>query len=341
MTYIDKDVIISTVKKAYPVRLSYDIKGLIIILDFIENILSKLTAVKKSDPALERKKQIRSRNIQISSRTIVFSFAVIIVLLVVVSSIVVASEKKESETTSSTDEYLQQESLSITSAQTETQEISGNFLFALTKDDNSDLQLLAVVNVDSETSQIKVTAIPVTATCDVNNIDTTMQEHLLTGGITQLLWAVGEYSKISIERYMYCDEKDFVEIMKCFGNTEITIDETVSDEFNGINFIIESGTQSMTPDTMLKYLIYVSSYVFDYPEKLASLFSVIAQKVLNCQEAQDIQKNYEKIINYINTDISAMDIATYSPQLLDLAKQDKLENIEFTQDINTFRDVVL
>lgn len=311
------------------------------ILDYIENILSKLTAVKKSDPALERKKQIRSRNIHISSRTIVLAFAVIIVALIVLSSAVIISERKEEETTSFLQELSQDETIANTSVQDEVQKIDGNFLFALTKDGNSGLQLLAVVNVDSQTSQIKVTAIPVTATCNVNNIDTTMQEHLLNGGITELLWAVGEYSKISIERYMYCDEKDFVEIMKCFGNTDITIDETVNHEFNGINFIIESGTQSMTPDTLLKYLIYVSDTVFASPEKLASLFSIIAQKVLSCQQPQDIQNNYEKIINYINTDISAMDIATYLPQLSALAKQDELKNIEFSEDINAFRDVVL
>lgn len=311
------------------------------ILDYIENILSKLTAVKKSDPALERKKQIRSRNIHISSRTIVLAFAVIIAALFVLSSAVIISERKEEETTLFLQELTQDETISNTSAQGEVQKIDGNFLFALTKDGNSGLQLLAVVNVDSQTSQIKVTAIPVTATCNVNNIDTTMQEHLLSGGITELLWAVGEYSKISIERYMYCDEKDFVEIMKCFGNIDITIDETVNHEFNGINFIIESGTQSMTPDTLLKYLIYVSDTVFASPEKLASLFSIIAQKVLSCQQPQDIQNNYEKIINYINTDISAMDIATYLPQLSALAKQDELKNIEFSEDINAFRDVVL
>ena len=302
-------------------------------LDF----LFKLNTVKKADPDAVRKKQIRSRNLNISIKSVAAVFSVIVVLLGIVSAAVVISEKHKDAVPAS----LSGDVTSTLGAQeilgSDQVNISGNYLFALTEEDNSNLKLISLINLSSETKKLKMTVVPVGAVSTVNNVEATMAEHLESGGITQLLWAVGEFSKVSIEKYMYCDESGFVEIMKTLGNTEINIPSQVNHQYNGINFIIDEGVQVITPDMMLKYFLYVCENVFTEPENLTAVFSVVANKLLSVEDYTEIEKNYGKIVNHINTNISPLDVSAFIPDIISITQEGGFNNIEITPDIEHFR----
>lgn len=301
------------------------------------DFFSKLNTVKKADPDAVRKKLIRSRDFNINLKTVAVVFAALIVILGAVSAIIVISEKRSSVLSTSVNDATATTLSKEEFIQNAKADISGNYLFALTKEDNKDLKLIALINISHETKRLKMTVVPVNAVCTVNNVEATMAEHLQSGGITQLLWAVGEFSKISIEKYMYCDEQNFIDFMKVLGNIEFNIPSQVSHEYNGINFIIEEGNQLLTPDMMLKYFLYVCENVYSNPEDLKTVFSVLGNKLLNVEDYTQIEKNYNSIINCITTNISPIDISYVLPDIVSIISSDGLNNIEITSDIEQFR----
>lgn len=290
--------------------------------------LDELTAPKKADPKAVRKKQMRSKNINM--KIVISAFSALIVLLGAVSAVTVKSEKSKSASTTASNETVNNTSDTLLSATTsENSSLLCNILLAFTREDNNDLKLLAVVSCNAKEEIIKIKYIPVNTHVEVNNYDGTMEEHLESGGITELLWAVGQYCKTSLERYLYCDEEDFCEIMKKLGEIEIEIEEEISHDYNGINFIIEKGKHNLTADMMLKYFVYLCDTSSE--EELTNLFSTVASKIISADTQDALNTNYSKIINNVQTDISAMDIAKYLSDILMLARSGSIDNIEICE----------
>lgn len=287
------------------------------------NLPEKLFTVKEADPQKVRKQLLSGRNINM--KTVVIFFSVAVFLLALLSLGVIKSEKdKENETTASetvTDAGFTENNESTDKAE------AFNVLLAFTKDGNEGLQHLSVLHADPVSSQIKIKFIPVSSKITVNNYDGTMKSHLKSGGITELLWAVGEYENISIPYYIYCDEENFSSIMKSLGDTEITLDKQINHNYNGISFIIEKGTQSLTADMMLKYFVYLCDRESLSQTEVIKLFSVIGKKLLAFENPQNISDNFDKIINNINTNISAMDIANNLSLIISFPKNGGLDNI--------------
>lgn len=290
-------------------------------LKFLEDIFK----VKKPDPQKVRK-QHRKRSFSLNMKTVIVVFAVLVVLLFALSAVVIKSENdKNNQTTAEETEQTSQAALASTG---QSLSLRCNLLVGFTKQDNSGLQLLALVSADAVSGQTTIKFIPVQARSTVNNYEGTMREHLENGGITELLWAAGEYCAASIERYLYCDEEDFCEIMKAVGETEITVENRIDHSYNGINFIIEKGRQNLTADMMLKYFVYLCDNITTKKEEIISLFSLLAQKLIDAENADSVSESYAKIINSISTDISAMDISTYLSDILSLVKDMDMETVQ-------------
>ena len=264
--------------------------------------------LKKADPDKVRKQLLSGRNINVNMKWVVILFAVFIMLIAAVSAGVVISEVREKETTLV---VSGSEAESTTVFAEEESSLLCNILIAFTKEENEGLQLLCILNADEENGEIKMPFISPDERVDVSNYPGTMSEHLQSGGMAELLWAVGHYASISIERYIQCDEDGFTRIMKYTGETEFDIKEEISHSYNGINFIIEEGNQKLTADMMLKYFVYLCDTSEKSQNKIAELFSLVAKKLIPADSQDELNKNYSKIINNIKTDISAMDITHY------------------------------
>lgn len=302
-------------------------------LDFLENI----AAPKKADPKRVRRKHMRSRDIHISMKVIIGVFVSAIALLAVVSVYTVASERsKVSETTVAGVVSGETDSAEAVAAPAVTDkgesEFSGNFLLAFTREGTKDLRLLAVVNADSQSGRVKISYIPVTMNCTANNHNEDMIGHFEDGGITELLWAVNDAYNIDIARYIYCDEGDFVDIMKYIGEIPVTVEEDVSHSYNGINFIIEEGTRNFTSDMFLKYFVYLCDTYNENTLKLTEMLMLFARNLICFNDETTPETTYDKLINYISTDISAIDISNYLPAIRSIIQEGGLESVEFVSD---------
>ncbi|MGN0468166.1 MAG: LCP family protein [Acutalibacteraceae bacterium] len=307
-------------------------------LDFLDHI----TAPKKADPKQVRKKQIKSRKIHISMKTVISVFAVFIVLLTLVSVYTVVKERSEKQQTQQSeqnpDESAEQAYLDTASTSLQNDvSFKSNLLVGFTKEDTKGLRLLAVISADSEsTSGIKISYIPVDFVCNANNHETDMKGHLENGGITELLWAVESTYAIDISRYIYCDESDFVDIMKYVGEIPVKVEKDVNYSYNGINFIIEEGTQQFTADMFLKYFTYLCDTYDENTLKLTEMMMLFAKNLISFDDEKTPESTYDKLVNYVITDISAMDISNYSPALRSIIEDGGLENAEIVSLASDF-----
>ena len=296
------------------------------------NIPENLFTVKEADPKKVRKQLLSGRNINM--KLVIILFCVAVLFLTLLSAVVIKSEKdKEKETTVPVDASS---SVYTESLKGEDTSSAFNILLAFTKDGTDGLQHLSVLHADPATAEVKITFIPVNAKISVNNYEGSMKNHLKNGGITELLWAVGEYEEIGIPYYIYCDRKGFSEFMKFLGETEITLEKRISHDYNGINFIIEKGNQKLTADMMLKYFVYLCDRETLSQKEICNLFSVLFEKLVSHENPQSVSDSFDGIINNINTNISAMDIANNLPLILSFSRNGSIENIKIVDTADEF-----
>ncbi len=291
-------------------------------IPFIDDI----NELQKADPKKVRSKQLRQK--RIPWKPVIIIFAVLVVILAAVSASTVISEKgKDSNTETSTDLSNTDSTALSKLKEAAPQYINKNILLALTEDGINKLSMLSVLNVNSENNCLSIKYISPEAECTVNNNSGDMNYHLEKGGISELMWAVREYTMLNIDRYICCDQKGFTEIIKELGDFEIDVANEINGDFNGISFIIEEGEHTFDADAMLKYILCLCQTVSSDRETLTAVISQIIQKLSTYQEDFSAVGYFEKFVDYIYTDISTIDISKHSDaleQLLAMGKFDKI-----------------
>lgn len=253
---------------------------------------------------------------------IIKGFIAIVSLLAALSVgmiILDAAEKKPQETTTDA-------SVDITSTHQEAitmparGQLQTNILFGLDNEEG-DVHLLFVMSLDSETEETKIFFLEPTAVCKVNEIEGSLIYHLKNGGVSQLVLAVSEYMDIEIERYLVGDEKSFINLVKYMGDVEIDVKESISYTHNGLSYIIDKGVQVMTPDMLLKYVVYLSDDTEKYNENLRTLFAQFAKILFDVDSSQQVQDNFGSVIGYFETNISALDFSENKLAVMKLAHE--------------------
>ena len=260
----------------------------------------------------------------LNPRFIIPAFAALVVLLAAVSIIVIKQEKKP-------DEVPTDESTTVTetvSAPALLDQFDSNFLLAFADPDDKTIDMLAVLHVNSEQKTASVLYVSPSARTNVNNSGGTILEHYSNGGINELVWAVGEYTGRSIDRYIIADSDDFISFAKWLDELELSIEEKISYSYDGIAYIIEKGEQMLTADTLFKYYAYLCDGLYaGGDQKLTDLLTYLLESVLCPPDGTPLDRQYKKIVESMNTNISARDVAAYGGAALNLLSENKDFNI--------------
>lgn len=288
------------------------------VMAFIDKITEKIT-------------NISFFNIKLPAKTIAIIFGVIVILIATVSGIFVVgellSEDPEDITTDPSTEVIE--------VIPEFDDIKGNFLLALTYHDK--IELLAVARLDSAEKEMKVSFLSPDTYCSFNNLSGTMNQHYEKGGTTELLWAVGEYAHISIERYLIADENTFLSLMEHMGEAEVNLKHEVICGQDAASFVIEAGYQTLIPTMMSKYFYYLCENQPGYNEEIVDVMGLFSKKLFNSQDRDSTQKNFEYMISCLETNISALDFNNYKEPIITLADPAVLDSITIEEDLSNFR----
>lgn len=187
-------------------------------------------------------------------------------------------------------------------------ELQASILFGL-DDEEKNLHLLFVISLDSATEESKIFFLDKEAVCKVNEVEGSMDYHYKNGGVSQLVLAASQYTDISIDRYLVGDEKAFTSLIRYMGDLEINVQESISYTLAGLSYIIDKGKQVMTPDMLLKYFVYLCNNTEKYSENLKEIFALFASTLFDCEDSQQAQDNFGKVIGFFETNISALDFS--------------------------------
>ncbi len=298
-------------------------------MDKINIITDKIREV------LERINGLSFFNRTPSKRFLIIAFAVIIVLITSLSVVTVISEKNDA--TTSVSDVTDDVALQAVSDESPTEELLGNFLLVLTEDGNENIELMALLRLDSVGRKVSVAFLEDTARSNVNGLDGTMQEHIDNGGVKELVWAVGEYAGISIERYIIGDGDNFVDLMKSLGDIPLNVDEKVSHSYRGIPFIIEKGVQSLSADMMLKYFVYLCENYDTLTGKLIETMITYGKKMFDSKDESVLDKSFNSMIRYFLTDISVVDFTHYRKAVQNLASSENVVDVQVIADVSELK----
>lgn len=314
------------------------VKKKIDIQQILENIIAFFQP-KNADAEQVRHRNNKSRVFFVSFKTVIAVFAAAVVLISSVSIMTVIKERRKPKSDDQNNTVAESELVAaVPDSYLQNSDFGGsNILVALTRSENEGLHFLAVIHADGESGNLGISYIPTDTVNLVRGNKADMAGHLADGGITELVWAVGEEYSIAIDRYICCDNENFAKMIKRIGNVDLAVEEEVRYEHNGINFIINAGPQSLTADTLLKYLVYLTETVDKNAQKLANVLGVIARQMLVGEDEHSTpEEMYPRLVNYVTTDITPVDVSGVSPILQSLALSGVLDTIEVKENCEGF-----
>lgn len=270
-----------------------------------------------------------------TKKTVVVFFCAAIALIAAVSGVFVirdASDKNDSTTQSDTTAQILSTALTA-----EDTPVKANVLFALEGDEK--IELLGVMRLDSMEKSVRIAFLNPETYISFNNLSGTMNEHYNNGGATELVWAVGEYAGISIERYVLADYVTFKSLLNGIGDMTVTLDHDVICGQNAASFVIEKGQQTLVPEMMTKYFGYICEDLSSYSDEIAKIMMSFGEKIFCGENENDdkVYKSFEKLISLFKTDISAQDYVNYKPAINSMANKLILQSVVVEQKLSALK----
>lgn len=229
-------------------------------------------------------------------KTLISGFVLIILALAVFSAITLVDENTKTPTT---DETEIDPAVFTPSAQ----QLSARLVFAFTDTEKTEVLSLMTADFNSESKSFVYSFISPRSVAEYSGTTDTLSGHLATGGTNQLIHAISAYTGTEYDRYIVGDDTSLGKLFQLLGDTEADIENRISYDHNGVNFIIEEGVQTLTPDMMLKYFHYLISDDNIHGEKIAAIIISCFERLVSNSDGSD----FESAIGYLDTNISAQD----------------------------------
>lgn len=192
---------------------------------------------------------------------------------------------------------------------------SANFLLLCSDDDGKKVHHAAVLTVDLGKKQMSIKTVNAKENISVNGFSGDLSKHLAHGGMTQAVDAVESLLSTEISRYIRATDTSFKGVVKIFGGVPCTVDQKISYSVDGVGYIIDKGTQTLTADMSYKYMYYLSQQHENKPEKMSDFLADMLSEFLTEDNFSRVDSIYKKLVNILDTDISAYDFANQKSNL--------------------------
>lgn len=268
-----------------------------------------------------------------TKKTVVIAFCSVIALICAVSGIFLISERTDDNTVTTVGDTTN--NLEAVVSTDNEAPLTANLLFALEGDEK--LEFLGVMRLDSQEKNIKVSFLNPETYCSFNKLSGTMNEHYTQGGTTQLVWAVGEYAGISIERFIIADYSAFKTILNRIGDMSVVLEHDVICGQDAASLIIEEGQQVLVPEMMTKYFGYLCSDLNKYGSEIAKTMMSYGEKLFCSEDENSVEESFNFIVSTCSTDISAQDYVGYKQAIKALACKDVFDSISLADALSEMK----
>lgn len=180
-----------------------------------------------------------------------------------------------------------------------------NYLLACTSDSGDKVRFVAILTADMDNRDLSVTVLNPKASVSTAGCTGTFEQHFSYGGSNQLALAAEQISGIKIDKYIRSTDSKFKSIINYVGGIEVTVEKAIDIRTADLTAIIGAGEQTMTGDTMLKYMRTFE----DQPQKQAELIADMIEQKLTSSYLAKADNYYKRIINLADSNISVVDFA--------------------------------
>lgn len=237
-------------------------------------------------------------------KVIIIGFAVIILALALFSALTLIDVNSggDEETTTELSE-IDPAVLGLT----DVKPIKADFFFALTDSDKTQVISAMAVGFDSENATATYYFLPAGSAVSVSGIYDSLSGHLQSGGTAQLILAASEYTGTEFDRYAVITESSLADLLIKLGEADVNIEKRISYEHKGVSFIIEEGAQTLTPDMLLKYFIYLIRDTQSNGRKIADLMIGMIEEITLSEDDAVLESDFCSVLGLLDTSISALD----------------------------------
>ena len=232
-------------------------------------------------------------------KTLIIGFVAIILALALFSVITLIDENSGTTSSDTTD-------IDPAVLNQSTHHLSVKILFAFTDTEKTRVLSLMSADFNSKTKKLVYDFISPDSFAEYGGTTASLSDHLAAGGTKQLISAVSALTGATYDRYIIADDTSLGKLFQLQGDTETYIENRISYDHNGVNFIIDEGMQTLTPDMMLKYFHYLIDDNNIHGEKIAAVIISCFEKLVSTEDGSD----FESAIGYFETNVSAQDYAT-------------------------------
>lgn len=196
------------------------------------------------------------------------------------------------------------------------------FMFACVSDDKDDLYLVAAVNADLDSGEVRVCAFDPNTTADVSGNKNTLKGHYKTGGSRELKNAVDALCGFTADKYAVSTANQFKNAINVLSGAQISVPERVSYKTKELSVSLMPGNQTVKGETLLKYFRYFLTPSGGGAQKQSELLCVLFSQYINKTYLASGRNYFSQIIDSLDTDISIVDFSRYERTLCAMAAGD-------------------
>ncbi|MBR3753777.1 MAG: LCP family protein [Clostridia bacterium] len=187
-------------------------------------------------------------------------------------------------------------------------QVSGSYRYLLlcTADSSNELRFAAVLNADMEALELSVTPLDPTQSLSYGGCTGNLSAQLDFGGEKQLAAAIEAATGIKTDKFIRSTDSSFKSLINSFGGFETTVEKAIDVRSDRLTAIIGAGRQTMTGDTLLKYLRYYENE----PNTQAEIIADIIEQEITPANFKKADSHYTRVINLVKSDISVVDFAS-------------------------------
>lgn len=180
-----------------------------------------------------------------------------------------------------------------------------NYLLLCTADGSNSIRFISVVTADLNQKLLSIRPLDPAASVSVTGCSGNFSQQLDYGGTAQLVLAVEKSSGMRIDKYIRSTDSKFKSIINYVGGIEVNVEKQIDIRTPELTAVIAKGPQTMTGDTMLKYMRCFENS----PEKQAKIIADMIEQKITLSNLNKADIYYKKIINLSESDISIVDFA--------------------------------
>lgn len=199
---------------------------------------------------------------------------------------------------------------------------SATFMLACVSDDGDDLYLVAAVNAELSSGEVRVCAFDPNTRVDVSGNNNSLKGHYSEGGTKALKSAVDALCGFTAERYAVSTASQFKNAVNVLDGAQITVPERVSYKTKELSLSLMPGNQTIKGETLLKYFRYFLTPSGGGAIKQSELLCVLFSQYINKTYLASGRNYFSQIVNSLDTDISIVDFSRCESTLSAMAARD-------------------